>query len=369
MIEVVNVHKSYRSGSRSVEALRGVSCRIDRGRFAFIVGPSGSGKSTLLYLMGAIDRPTSGEIIVDGQDLVTMSEAAQNIYRRDQIGFIFQSFNLISNLTALENVLVPFLPRGVTPELRQRGVDLLTEVGLGDRLDHRPYQLSGGEQQRVAIARALVKQPILVLADEPTGELDSKTGDEIYTILRRLQESSQTTLVVVTHDRRFITPDDLVLEIQDGQLASRNGSATREISSGLDSSIELAQRSARSELACAAQSRRMTLPKTGSTPVCAWAAANSSNAKTESTTGRTSPRSSHGTDLAGEPQCRRDLLLQRPCAQGRADDRDPLAQHEAQVERSARTGQQAHRAPAVPRARARPDCPPAPTRPAGRSRR
>ena len=191
MIEVVDVHKSYRSGSRSVEALRGVSCQIDRGRFAFIVGPSGSGKSTLLYLIGAIDRPTSGEIVVDGQDLVTMSEAAQNVYRRDQIGFIFQSFNLISNLTALENVLVPFLPRGVSPEQRQRGIDLLTEVGLGERLDHRPYQLSGGEQQRVAIARALVKQPILVLADEPTGELDSKTGDEIYTILRRLQESSR----------------------------------------------------------------------------------------------------------------------------------------------------------------------------------
>ena len=226
MIEVEHVEKSYRSGNRLVPALRGISCSIDRGRFAFIVGPSGSGKSTLLYLLGAIDRPNSGKIIVDGQDLATMSEAAQNVYRRDQIGFIFQSFNLISNLTALENVLVPFMPRGVTPELRQRGVDLLTEVGLGERLDHRPYQLSGGEQQRVAIARALAKQPILVLADEPTGELDSKSGDEIYSILRRLQESSGTTLVVVTHDRRFITPDDLVLEIQDGQLAGRNGSAS-----------------------------------------------------------------------------------------------------------------------------------------------
>ena len=116
-------------------------------------------------------------------------------------------------------MLIPFLPRGVTAEQRRRAVDLLTEVGLGDRIDHRPYQMSGGEQQRVAIARALVKQPLLILADEPTGELDSRTGDEIYTILRRLQESSGTTLVVVTHDRRFITPDDLVLEIQDGQLA------------------------------------------------------------------------------------------------------------------------------------------------------
>jgi putative ABC transport system ATP-binding protein len=220
MIEARNVHKSYRSGSRQVEALRGISCRIEPGRFAFIVGPSGSGKSSLLYLLGALDQSTSGEIIVDGQDLGRMTEAQQNAYRRDHIGFIFQSFNLISNLTVLENVLVPFLPRGVKAAHRRRAVELLTDVGLGDRIDHRPYQLSGGEQQRVAIARALIKEPMLILADEPTGELDSRTGDEIYTILRRLQESSGTTLVVVTHDRRFITPDDLVLEIQDGQLAS-----------------------------------------------------------------------------------------------------------------------------------------------------
>jgi putative ABC transport system ATP-binding protein len=140
------------------------------------------------------------------------------------------------NLTDLENVLVPFLPQGVTAEQRQRGVDLLVEVGLGECLDHRPYQLSGGEQQRVAIARALVKQPILVLADEPTGELDSRAGDEVYTVLRRLQESFQTTLVVVTHDRRFIAPDDLVLEIQDGQLANGGNCET------LDLSKELATR-------------------------------------------------------------------------------------------------------------------------------
>ncbi len=122
---------------------------------------------------------------VDGQELGQDVRAAKNTYRRDRVGFIFQSFNLISNLTALENVLVPFMPKGITPELRQRAIELLGQVGLEDRLDHRPYQLSGGEQQRVAIARALVKQPILLLADEPTGELDSKTGDEIYTILRR----------------------------------------------------------------------------------------------------------------------------------------------------------------------------------------
>jgi putative ABC transport system ATP-binding protein len=233
MIDVRNVYKSYRSGNRRIEALRGISCRIDRGRFAFIVGPSGSGKSSLLYLLGALDRPASGEILVGGQDLARMSESQQNAYRRDQIGFIFQSFNLISNLTALENVLVPFLPRGVTAEQRRRAAGLLAEVGLGDRIDHRPYQLSGGEQQRVAIARALVKQPVLILADEPTGELDSKTGDEIYRILRRLQESSGTTLVVVTHDRRFITPDDLVLEIQDGQLAGSDDAETVDYSAVL----------------------------------------------------------------------------------------------------------------------------------------
>jgi len=218
MIEVAGVQKSYKSGDRQVHALRGVSCRIGQGRFAFIVGPSGSGKSTLLYLLGALDRPTAGTIRVEGADLTAMSEGEQNAYRRDKVGFIFQSFNLISNLTAVENVLVPFLPRGITQDQRDRAVKLLTDVGLGDRLEHRPYQMSGGEQQRVAIARALVKDPVLVLGDEPTGELDSRTGDEIYRILRRLQSERGTTLVVVTHDRRFITPDDLVLEIQDGQL-------------------------------------------------------------------------------------------------------------------------------------------------------
>ncbi|HEX8202033.1 MAG TPA: ABC transporter ATP-binding protein [Isosphaeraceae bacterium] len=218
MIEVDSVRKTFRSGEQEVEALRGVSCRVARGRCAFIVGPSGSGKSTLLYLLGALDRPSSGTIRVHGRELTAMSEAEQNAYRRDEIGFIFQSFNLIGNLTAVDNVLVPFLPRGITPEQRRKAAELLTDVGLGARLGHRPRQLSGGEQQRVAIARALIKDPLVVLADEPTGELDSKTGDEIYRILRRLQAERQTTLVVVTHDRRFITPDDIVLEIQDGRL-------------------------------------------------------------------------------------------------------------------------------------------------------
>jgi putative ABC transport system ATP-binding protein len=227
MIDVSDVRKVFQRGQQQVHALRGVSFRVESGRCAFIVGPSGSGKSTLLYMLGVLDRPTSGRIVVDGQDLTTISEADTNLYRRDKVGFIFQSFNLISNLSAVDNVLVPFMPRGVSADQRKKACDLLTEVGLGDRMHHRPYQLSGGEQQRVAIARALVKDPILVLADEPTGELDSRTGDEIYRILRRMQSQRQATLVVVTHDRRFITPDDLILEIQDGLLAGdSSGAAT-----------------------------------------------------------------------------------------------------------------------------------------------
>ena len=223
MIEVADVHKSFRSGDETIEVLRGINCRVPRGRCAFIVGPSGSGKSTLLYLMGALDRPTIGAIRVEGRDLTAMSEGEQNEYRREKIGFVFQAFNLIANLTAVDNVLVPFLPIGVTPELRRKAADLLTQVGLGHRLDHRPKHMSGGEQQRVAIARAVIKDPVLVLADEPTGELDRKAGDEIYRILRKLQAEHRSTLVVVTHDRRFITPEDLVLEIEDGQLIGDNG--------------------------------------------------------------------------------------------------------------------------------------------------
>ncbi len=220
MIDVRNVHKSYRSGSRWVEALRGVSCEIERGRFAFIVGPSGSGKSTLLYLIGALDRPTSGEIIVEGQNLATMSEAEQNAYRRDQIGFIFQSFNLISNLTALENVLVPFLPRGVTAEQRQRAIDVAQGCRPGG--SHRSPAVpalrrrtaAGGDRPGAGQAAGA----------DPRRRADRRAGFQgrrrDLPILRRLQESSGTTLVIVTHDRRFITSDDLVLEIQDGQLAN-----------------------------------------------------------------------------------------------------------------------------------------------------
>ncbi|MFM7590543.1 MAG: ABC transporter ATP-binding protein, partial [Isosphaeraceae bacterium] len=154
----------------------------------------------------------------DGHDLTTMAESEKDLFRRNKIGIIFQAFNLVGNLTAIENVLVPFLPQGINSELKDRARMMLEKVGLGHRLKHRPIQMSGGEQQRVAIARALVKNPQVVLADEPTGQLDSRTGEEVFRILRDLQHESGTTLIVVTHDRRFIQPNDIVFEIEDGLL-------------------------------------------------------------------------------------------------------------------------------------------------------
>ena len=205
-------------GTTVVRALRGVSLDIPRGAFQFVIGPSGSGKSTLLYLLGALDRPSGGSIEVLGQPIDEMSPVEQDHFRRHEVGFIFQSFNLLSNLSALDNVLAPFIPAGIPSQLRKRALALLEQVGLGERTTHRPQELSGGEQQRVAIARALLKEPALVLADEPTGELDSNTGNEIFGYLRSLGEAHGTTVVVVTHDQSYITANDRVLTLRDGQV-------------------------------------------------------------------------------------------------------------------------------------------------------
>ncbi len=218
MISVQNVTKAHKQGEEQVEVLRGLSCEIPSGTFTFIVGPSGSGKSTLLYLIGALDQPTSGEIVIDGKSLSSLDDKQRDEFRRNQVGFIFQSFNLLSNLEAVDNVLVPYLPNGQASVKRPAAVDLLKQVGLGHRLNHRPSQLSGGEQQRVAIARALLKQPRLLLADEPTGELDSQNGAQIFEYLRTLQAAHGVTVVTVTHDQRYLKEDDHILEIRDGKI-------------------------------------------------------------------------------------------------------------------------------------------------------
>ena len=199
MIEIKNVTKTHVKGQTDVHALRGVTCSIERGVFHFILGPSGSGKSSLLYLMGALDEPTSGEILFEDRSLSALTNSERDAYRRDDVGFIFQSFNLLNNLDAVDNTLVPYLPQGISTELRDRAVEMLQQVGLGDRLDHRPHQLSGGEQQRIAIARALLKQPKLVLADEPTGNLDPDSRETAMDYLSAFHAEGRT-IVMVTHD-------------------------------------------------------------------------------------------------------------------------------------------------------------------------
>lgn len=218
MINVRNVTKCYPSGASHVNVLNGVNCEFPTGSFSFILGPSGGGKSTLLYLLGALDQPTSGEIEVGGRPISTLSSRERDRFRREEVGFIFQSFNLIKNLDALQNALVPFFATGCTPELRSKAAELLDRVGLKDRWHHRPSQLSGGEQQRVAIARAILKKPKLILADEPTGELDSHTGRLIFELLRQLQQEQAVTIITVTHDERYLTSSDRIYRLENGRV-------------------------------------------------------------------------------------------------------------------------------------------------------
>ena len=219
MIEVRNVSKVHVRGRLEVPALKEINCDIPTGSFTFILGPSGSGKSTLLYLLGALDEPTTGTITVHGKSLQSMTASERDLFRLEEAWFIFQNFNLMANMTAVDNVLVPFLPRGVTREQRQTAEGLLERLGLGNRRDHRPNQLSGGEQQRVAIARALLKRPKLVLADEPTGELDTANSIAILSDLRTLCQEQQSTVVVVTHEHEYIQPGDHIIRIRDGRIA------------------------------------------------------------------------------------------------------------------------------------------------------
>jgi putative ABC transport system ATP-binding protein len=221
-IRAVDLTRTFQVGETQIDALRGVSLQVSAGEFVALVGPSGSGKSTFLNLVGGLDRPTGGELWVDGVELSASNEKALTEHRRRRVGFVFQSFNLLPRLTALENVAVPLIFAGVPERERLgRARELLLQVGLGQRLEHRPSQLSGGEQQRVAIARALVGRPAVILADEPTGNVDSATGAEIMALLQRLNREQGVTLLLVTHDAEAAAFAGRVVQLRDGRVEQR----------------------------------------------------------------------------------------------------------------------------------------------------
>jgi lipoprotein-releasing system ATP-binding protein len=219
LLIATDLRKTYALGRRSVEVLRGVSLEVPRGSFLALRGASGAGKSTLLHLMGGLDEADAGIVSIDGQNIMALSNAARSRFRNSEVGFIFQSYHLLPEFDALENVCVPArIGRKSARVVRNDAADLLERVGLGHRLDHRPAELSGGERQRVAIARALINDPKLVLADEPTGNLDSHTGQEILELLCRLRDERNTTLVIATHDLTVAARAQRVVELVDGQI-------------------------------------------------------------------------------------------------------------------------------------------------------
>jgi putative ABC transport system ATP-binding protein len=244
MVKLTDITKVYRAGDVPVPALRGINLEIEEGEFLAIMGPSGSGKSTLLNLLGCLDKPTSGTYELDGLEVSAFDEERLAVIRNRKIGFVFQSFNLLRRLPAVEQVELPLLYRRV-PDRRRVALQALVDMGLSDRVTHRPPQLSGGEQQRVAIARCLVTNPSLVLADEPTGALDTATGHDIMRIFRRLNAELGITIALVTHEREIAAYAHRVVRLQDGQIvsdepmSSSNGSpAAAEPSPGGDGGSE-----------------------------------------------------------------------------------------------------------------------------------
>ena len=219
--------RRYGSGDAAVDALRGISLDLARGRFTAIMGPSGSGKSTLMHVLAGLDEPTSGTVRIDGVEITTLKERQLTQLRRDKVGFIFQTFNLLPMLTAQENLVLPLTIAGRKTD--DVWLDTLVRaVDLGDRLGHRPAELSGGQQQRVAIARALVSRPVVIFADEPTGNLDSRTGDEVLGLLRRSADEFGQTIVMVTHDARAATVADRIVFLQDGRVELDCGRMSRD---------------------------------------------------------------------------------------------------------------------------------------------
>lgn len=219
LIRTENVKKLYRMGSEEVWALKGITLDIYRGEFLAIMGPSGSGKSTYFNQVGALDVPTEGKVFFDGQSIFDLSESKQAWFRCNRIGYIFQTFNLVPVMSALQNVALPMTFQGASPdEARERATKILERVGLGHRLDHKPFELSGGQQQRVAVARALANTPSVILADEPTGNLDTGTGAEIIALLKELNREKGVTIITATHDPKMLASSDRICWIRDGLL-------------------------------------------------------------------------------------------------------------------------------------------------------
>ena len=219
MITVTDLSKSFPMGGQTLTVLKGVNLQIQRGESIAVVGAAGAGKSTLLHIIGTLDRPTKGTVHFDGQDMFKLSEGEQAEFRNRRIGFVFQFHHLLPEFTALENACMPALiQRRQKADIEPEAVALLEEVGLGARLHHKPGELSGGEQQRVAVARALLQKPDLVLADEPTGNLDTHTGDALFAMMRALNKARGTTFVIVTHNDKLSAQADRIIHMQDGQI-------------------------------------------------------------------------------------------------------------------------------------------------------
>ncbi len=222
-VEAVNVWKSFLLGEIEVEVLKNINITIKSGEFVSIMGPSGSGKSTLLYLIGGLDKPTSGNIKINGKELSNMQDEEESLLRRRDLGFVFQFYNLIPNLNVAENVMLPVLLDGKKLKNEERKLDqILEDVGLTDRRYHTPRELSGGQQQRVAIARALINEPDIILADEPIGNLDSKTGTEIMKLLKRINQERGKTIIQVTHSEEAAAYGDRIIHVRDGKVWDDN---------------------------------------------------------------------------------------------------------------------------------------------------
>jgi len=218
IIELKNIKKTYTMGEVKVQVLRGISLAIKKGEFAVIIGPSGSGKSTLMNMIGILDKPSTGQVLLHRKNIAHLNEDDLAVLRGKTIGFVFQQFNLIKSMTALENVLLPTLFLD-GPDRTKRGIELLNLVGLGDRVHHKPTELSGGQQQRVAIARSLINDPEIILADEPTGNLDSSSGKAVMEILHKLNKEDNKTIILITHDTDLIKKGTRTIRIKDGKLA------------------------------------------------------------------------------------------------------------------------------------------------------